>query len=68
MALVDKITAPLGKAKGGELPSGTEFTDPGSWGALPGPYEQLNPMPPPIAQSHGWGDLTFLYFPSGGGW
>jgi hypothetical protein len=67
--LVDRITAAsMTPAKGGDMAPGMEFTDPGSWGALPGAFEQLSPQPPPIATSHGWGDLLWLYFPSGGGY
>jgi hypothetical protein len=62
MKLVDKITAPLGQAKGGDQAGGQEYRDPGSWdpefvlrdGQLQGQ--------PPRATTGGWGDLSWLYW------
>jgi hypothetical protein len=69
MKLVDRITKDsMTPAKGGEPADGVEYRDPGSWDRGVILREGMLQGEPPRAQSKGWGDLTFLYAPYGGGY
>jgi hypothetical protein len=63
MKLVDKITAPLGQAKGSpDSPIGGQYRDPGSWDPELVLREGMLQGEPPRAQTGGWGDLSWFYW------
>ncbi len=63
MRLVDKITAPLGQAKGSDDPLVVgQYRDPGSWDPEVVLREGMLQGEPPRATSKGWGDMSWLYW------